>query len=536
MPPVQGEIHRTHAPRPASRWRGRVVRSKTGRLLLRLAKGFEVLVERSVIQAISPLVSPIQGRRAVARRLDMRHRLPIVLIALLFAPCLGATQTPKVVSLGDLFALAHDSEPGYDAARANLVAARARERQAYGAMLPQISATASTNGNGRRYQTLDTKTATLHDRYHAHTGQLSLNQPLWRRANSVALAQAGSAAEQANWQLADTEQQLYAKLATGWFDLMEARDAVDFNAAQRDALKAQWDIARRSAELGAKSQPEADDARAKYEQADADELSAEMDVQTKIAAIEPWIGSADSLVQPWLREDARIPDLLGDDADGWVAQIDEHCPALRAASAAIAAADAEIDKQRAGHQPTLDIVATYGNNDQNVGNFPGQPGYRIATLTVGLQLNVPLYSGGTQSAKVVEALALRDKARDDFESARRQAVLNVKTAFFGWRAGRARTVAARTAIDAARRALALASRGTSHGVRTEADVLTARQQLAAARRDRRKGSYQQLTAFIKLKATLGDLTGADVDELDALFVNARDDRDDMTAIAAAAAP
>ncbi|SKB74030.1 TolC family protein [Luteibacter sp. 22Crub2.1] len=142
---------------------------------------------------------------------------------------------------------------------------------------------------------------------------------------------------------------------------MKARDAVDFNAAQRD----------------------------------------EMDAQTKAAATEPWIASADGLVHPWLREDACIPDLLGDDEDAWVSQIDDHCPALRAAAAAIGAADTEIAKQRAGQQPTLDIVATYGNNDQDVGTFPGQSGYRIRTLTLGLQLNIPLYSSGTQSAKVL---------------------------------------------------------------------------------------------------------------------------------------
>ncbi|TCV93351.1 outer membrane protein [Luteibacter rhizovicinus] len=455
-----------------------------------------------------------------------RYRLPIFAIACLFASCTAVAQT---VTLGELFSLAHDSEPGYRAAQSNVDAARARERQALGAMLPQITATANTNGNGRRYNTLDTHTATLRDHYHSNGNQLSLNQPLWRRANTVALQQAGKATEQAGYQLADTEQQLYLKLATSWFDLMEARDAVDFSTAQRDALRAQWDIARRGAELGAESEPKADDARAKYEEAAADELSAEMDLAAKAAAIEQWIGSSEGLVQPWLREDASIPDLLGDDADAWLAQIDSHCPALRAAATAVAAAEDEISKQRAGYQPTLDMVATFGNTDQNVGNFPGQPGYRIRQLAIGLQLNVPLYSGGAQSAKVAEAIAMREKARDDQESARRQAVLNVKTAFLGWRAGRAKTNAARTAIHSAQRALALAERGTLHGVKTDADVLTARQQLAGARRDVRKGAYQQLTSFIKLKATLGDLSGTDIDELDSLFVAVRADRDRIAA-------
>ena len=477
----------------------------------------------------------LPGARASAARRRLRYGLLIV-GGVLSVPVAYAAQPSQAVSLGELFALAHDSEPGYDAARANLVAARARQRQALGAMLPQISITGSTNGNNRRYATLDTKTSTLHDTYHANTGQLSINQPVYRKANTVALDQAGHASDQANWQLADTEQQLYAKLATSWFDLMEARDAVDFSDAQRDALKAQWQIAKRGAELGVKSVPEAEDAQAKYEQADADDTSAMMDRETKLAALEPWIGNTDGLEQPWLREDARIPDLVGDSMDEWVAQVDEHCPALRAAAAAVAAAEAEISKQRAGHQPTLDIVATYGNNDQNVGNFPGQPGYRIRTFTVGLQLNIPLYAGGAQSAKVAEAIALRDKARDDLESARRQAVMNVKTAYLGWKSGRAHVTAADVALHSARQALLLAQRGSVHGVRTDADVLTARQQMASARRDRRKGSYQQLVSFIKLRAALGDLTGTDVDELDALFVPHRDDIDVLPTIASGAQP
>jgi outer membrane protein len=422
-----------------------------------------------------------------------------------------------VTSLGELFAVAHESEPGYRSAKANVVASHARTRQALGAMLPQLTATANSNGNRRRYETRDKIPNVLHDRYHSNGDQLSLNQPLWRPANVAFWHQAQESATQAEYQLEDAEQQLYLKLATAWFDLMEARDAVEFTTAQRDALHAQWNIARRAAELGAQSQPQADDAQAKYEEASADEASAELDVAAKLAALEQWVGPADGLMQPYLRDDAKIPDLVGGDLDEWLEQIDTHSPALHAAGRAIAAAEAEVSKQRAGHQPTLDMVATYGDTDQAVGNFPGQPGYRIRQFAVGLQLNVPLYSGGTQSAKVAEALALRDKARDDQDATRRQAILNVKTALLGWRAGQAKATGARIAVASARTTLAAAEGGASRGLKTDADVLTARQQLAAARRDMRKGRYQQLTSYIKLKSTLGELSAADLDELDQLF-------------------
>jgi outer membrane protein len=449
----------------------------------------------------------------------------LVLVLVLALACVGridATQ-PTTDSLGELFSIAQQSEPGYRSAQANVAAAHARTRQAMGAMLPQITATWNSKGNRRRYKTLNSPPSVLHDRYHSNGDEIRLSQALWRPADVAAWRQADENAAQANAQLDDAEQQLYLKVATAWFDLMESRDTVEFSAAQRDALHAQWNITRRAAELGAQGQPQADEAQAKYEEANADEASAELDVESKLAALEQWTGSADGLLQPYLRDDAHLPELMGGDLDEWLEQIDTHSPALRAASNAIAAADAGVSQQRAGHQPTLDIVASYGDTDQAVGNFPGQTGYQIRQLAVGLQLNVPLYSGGTQSAKVTEAMAMRDKAYDELDAARRQAILKVKTAFFGWRAGKAKAAAARIKMRSAKSALAAAEKASSNGLKTDADVLAAQQEVAAARRDMRKGRYQQLTSYIQLRSTLGELSASDIDELDRMFSDKESD-------------
>lgn len=443
----------------------------------------------------------------------------VVLLCLsIVVTCARATTAPtQPTTLGEIFDAAHESEPSYRSAEANLAASHARSRQALGAMLPQLSMTASVNGNRRSYNTHDATTDTLRDRYHSHTDQFSLTQPIWRPANLASWHEAKESEAQAQYQLADAEQKLYAKLASAWFDLMQARDEVEFTTAQRDALHAQWDIARRGAELGTQSAPQAADAEAKYREASADEASAELDQQAKLAALEQLTGPADGLLQPYLRDNATLPDLVGEDVDAWLNLVDTHCPSLHAAAQAIAAADEEIRKQRAGHHATLDLVANYGNNDQAVGNFPGQSGYGIRTLTVGLQLNVPLYTGGTQSAKVAEALAAREKALADRDAARRQAILDIRTSFLQWQAGRAKAKAAQIGMGAAHAAWVAASRGEAHGLKTSADVLSARQQWAAARRDMHKGRYQQLTAYVKLRTTLGELSADDVDELDRLF-------------------
>ncbi|MGO1069152.1 TolC family protein [Lysobacter sp. CA199] len=442
-------------------------------------------------------------------------------VSLALAFCLNAAAQERAanepVSLGELFAIARESEPNVRASAANAQAADARTRQAFGAMLPQLSVSANRNRNRRRYETEGRLPSTTRDRYDNDSAQLTLNLPLWRPANHAALRQSREAGQQAEFQLEDAEQQLYLKLATVWFELMETRDAAEFTAAQRDALKARWDIALSGVRHGQASPPEAEEARGKYESANADAESAKLDHDTKLAELEQWLGPAEELIQPYLRDDASIPDTLGGDTDAWLEQIDSHSPAVRAARRAVRVAEEEVGKQRAGHQPTLDLVASYGNNTQDVGNFPGQSGYDIKQWNVGVQLNVPLYSGGTISAKVSEARAMLDKALAEAEATRRLATVNVKSARLSWLAGQSKANAARIGVSAGQLALTAAERGLARGLAVQADVLDARQKIATSLRDLRKARYQQLVASLKLRATLGQLGAADIEELDDLF-------------------
>ncbi len=473
-------------------------------------------------------------------RSKRRARAPLENLVLksLAIPVLGCSllallqPAAQAETLWQLWQKARQSEPTYLGARATLDAAQARSRQTLGAMLPQISASASTNDNHRNYETRQSRLPRQRDQYNSSSGQISLNQPIWRYANLVARSQAEDSARQAEYQLVGAEQDLVAKLVVAWFDLLAARDNLVFATRQAQAALRQWQILERGAELGQESAPRAADARAKYEQAAADAVAAETERQLKLAALEQLAGPVQDFVPPYLRPGVMLADLEGDRLDDWLALVERRNPALLAARRAFDASQAEVRKQRAGHQPTLDLVASYGSSGQQAGNFPGQNGYRIKTGTVGLQLNVPIYSGGSTSAKVAEAVALSEKARADVEAARRSAALALKQAWFGWQTGHAREAAGRRAEEAAQAALKLAERGNDNGLRTEFDVLQASQQLEGARRDRRRGSYEQLTAYVKLKALLGEIGVNDVDELDQLLVPSEEDAAPSSAQAA----
>lgn len=410
-------------------------------------------------------------------------------------------------------------DPTYLGARTGVDVADARRRQAIGALLPQASGNANTNSNQRDYRTRADNTQPAQDKYNSHAYQLQLTQPLWRYANFVSWQQAGAITAQAESQLAGAEQDLFVRLLQAWFDVLAARDASQFAVQQMAAAGRNLETAMRGGELGTHSEPQVEEAKAKSEQAVADTLTAETDAQLKIAALEQVVGSLRGFVPPFMREGAVLADLGMEKMETWLERVEAQNPNVQAATKALEAASDEVRKQSAGHQPTLDLVANYGKNSQAVGGFPGQAGYDITQGSVGLQLTLPIFSGGTQSAKVDEALAQKEKARHDLEAARRNALLAGKQAWLGWQAARMRAHAGIQMLRSAESALEVARQGLEKGLKVELDVLQAEQSRRAALRDYRKARYEQIVSYAKLKAATGSLTQADVQALDVLFIN-----------------
>jgi outer membrane protein len=442
---------------------------------------------------------------------------------------LGMAADARAQTFAETLELARNNEPTYLSAKASVTAAQEKYKQAFAGLLPQLSVSASANTNQRDYITRDSPIPPAEDRYRANSRTLNLTQPVWRHANFIATTQANLVIGQAEQQLAAAEQELLAKLITAWCDVMRARDDMVNASRQVDATRQQMEILRRGVQLGTASAPALEDARAKHNKALADRVSSEMEMQVKIAMIEQLAGPLRGFRAKFLSPRFSLQEPGDNSLDKWVEIAETGSPAVLAAEQAYAAAGEEVRKQRAGHEPTLDVVGSYGINSQTVGNFPGQNGYEIKQKTIGVQLNIPLYSGGGQNAKVGEAVAESEKARYDLEAARRAARLNAKQAWYLWQAGSARQVAALQGVKSSLAALDAALLGRNTGLKTELDVLQARQQLEEARRDLNRARYDMIIGAIRLKATAGKLTDTDVVELGKLFIDPEPAVEDLLA-------
>src|SRR5262249_12985548 len=140
----------------------------------------------------------------------------------------------------------------------------------------------------------------------------------------------------------------------------------------------------------------------------------------------------------------------------------------------------EVDRQRAGHYPTLDLVASFNQAYQGASasvTVSSAAAFDSRLGIVGVQLNVPLYLGGSSDSKVRQAVANLEGARQNLEGARRAAQLSTQTSFTGVTSGYAQIKALEQALVSAQVSYDSTRVGLEVGVRTNLDVLNQQQQV-----------------------------------------------------------
>jgi outer membrane protein len=418
------------------------------------------------------------------------------------------------LTLKESIELAMRNDPTFLAAQSNLTIARERADQTVAGLLPQLTASANTAANRRDYNwhTQPPSLPAPTERFNSNSAQLNFTMPLWKHSSEIALTQAHLSLSQADIQLNAAAQDLLVRLVQAWFDAMQARDEMIPAEARVQTAQQQMEVSQRGYYKDVLSLTELEDARAKHEQAIADRAATQSELEIKLAMLEQIVGPV-SFAPPVL-SDQFSPPKFSSTLEQWLIQAEEGNPAVRAAQRALEATNEEIRKQRAGHEPTLDLIASYTKSAQEAGVSGGQLGFDSRQSSVGLQFNMPLYAGGGQNAKVREALALRDKAAQELEAARRNARLLTKQAWFTWRVSQVREASGLKTIHSAALALKGEQTARARGVKADHDVLQAQQQNAAALRDWRKARYDTILSQIKLKAACGQLSHNDLLALD----------------------
>jgi outer membrane protein len=189
---------------------------------------------------------------------------------------------------------------------------------------------------------------------------------------------------------------------------------------------------------------------------------------------------------------------------------------VRVAQSNFDIAQLEVDRQRAGHYPTLDLVASFNQAYQGASpsiSITAPAAFDSRLGVVGVQLNVPLYLGGSIDSRVRQAVSNLEGARQNLEAARRSAQLSTQTAFTGVTSGFAQIKALEQALVSAQVSYDSTKVGLEVGVRTNLDVLNQQQQVYQTRFNLAQAYYNFVISGLKLKQAVGTLTEADLEQI-----------------------
>lgn len=435
----------------------------------------------------------------------MKPRLPSRLLArLLAAAGLATALVPAAWSL-DLatayeLALSHDAQ--VRAARAAADAGRERLPQARAQLLPSVSAQIS-----RARNTLETtapdlfgNAATTSSRYRSEGDVLSLRQPIIRPALWAQYRQAGFAVADAEAVLAVEMQNLATRVAQLYFQALLSQDQLDAVREQQKAYAGQLEAARRGLAAGVGTRTDVDEAKARLDLTQAQELELRQGVEAARRELSLMINQpvqALAVVDP--RKLALAPP-SPDSMDAWLQRAEASSPELRALRARFDAAREEVSKAKSGHAPTLDATVQISRStSENI--------TRINTTyeqrQVGVQLTIPLFQGGYVNSQVREALARQEQAESQLEAGRRDLNIRVLREYRGVSEGVLRVQALEQAVRSGLELVNSNKRSFEAGVRTRVDILNAEQQLAVARRDLAQARYVYLASRVRLAALSG---------------------------------
>lgn len=345
---------------------------------------------------------------------------------------------------------------------------------------------------------------------------VAARQPLYNRADSVKIDQAEQALLAAQADLKIAEDDLAARLAQAYFEVLGAQDVLNTTQANKKALAEQLASAKRNFEVGNATITDTREAQARFDLAGAQEIAATNDLRVKRIALDQLVGRPDVTPSP-LRTPVNLDTLAPGQIDDWVAQT-ATAPTVRKAEMALAVAKLEIDKAKAGHLPTVDAVASLSRSSTDTSNANAQASASPGTLaTIGLELNMALYAGNAVQNRVREVLVLQDKAERDADNARRSVALGTRQAFSGVQSGLAQVKAYEAAEASAKLALEATQLGYRVGVRINKDVLDAQTALSNTQKDLYKARYDVIVGSVKLRQASGTLKADDLNELNKLL-------------------
>ena len=345
----------------------------------------------------------------------------------------------------------------------------------------------------------------------ANQVSMDLSLLLYDKTTSMAVKQVALDVEVSALNLEEAKQSLMLRVANSYFRLLASIDSREVARVQKIAIQRQMDLANERLEVGLGTRTDLFDAKARFQQAQADEILAENQINNNIAVLKEMIGVDPGEVMP-LADDAPLTLPVPNNVEDWIVQAGEHNLSLKIQELNVASAMIELQKKQNTRSPKIGLSASHSWTESGSGRAAPND---FSGTSVALSFSIPIYSGGAIALEAEQAMAKQTLAAQLLEQAERQVSTATITEFLAVSSQMSQAKALLEAIVAGKNALEAKEEGFSAGLTTNLDVLDAQRDLSRSTKDYLQARYNYILSTLNLEKATGQLDEDDIHRVNA---------------------
>ena len=408
------------------------------------------------------------------------------------------------------YGAALQNDPGYRAAAYEKEAGQQFKVIGRSSLLPVLSGAYTTNHNDGD---ITRSSVTQHQSYRSENANVQVRQPIINFESIARYRQGVAKTSLSEAEFSLRHQDLIVRVASAYMDVKYAEDQFTLVESQLDAYAKRLLANDRLFEKGEGTKTEMLETQARFDLAEAQVMESRdslMNVRSALAAL---VGDDITNLEPLL-DDFRVKPMLPESFDEWKTIALEQNPEIAAQRHAVEVARQEINKQRAGHAPRIDLIAAVNKTKSDNIIFFGLDTF---TRSIGVQVNVPLYAGGSVTAQTSQAVSNHEKAKAELEAKTNQVLIELRKQYSLILSSARRIDALMKTVDSGNYLLEATRKSTTFGTRTNIDILNAQQKLFEAKLDLVQARYNYLLSYLRIRRSAGTININDLQEVASYF-------------------
>ena len=434
----------------------------------------------------------------------------LAIIQLYSSTTIAATVTSPETPL-QIYEIAVKNDPSLSIAHALFRAKEENKSLSRGGLYPEIDLNTEIARNREDVDTTGVGSSGV-TYFDSHRIQLELKQSLYSKDkfSRIDIAEAEFLVAEIEHTMA--HHAVIMSVATTYFEVLSAQDNLNFANAEKQAITEQLAIIKQRYKLGKSTKTDLLEVQASYDLSFAEVILAQDDYKDALEGLTQLTGMAHSQIAKL--SPAFVPAQLEPaELDHWVETASSNNLQLQAEQFAILTHKHEIEQQKSGHYPTLDLVAKYRNAETG-GRFGDS---NTDDKSIGLELDIPIYNGGQINSRVRSAHLKVEESRYRLQQTQRKVIRQTQKAFRAITNSLNRVNALKQAVVSTKAALAAITKGYKVGARTTADVLDAQRELYKTKRDYSADRYNYALNYLQLKNISGQLNKDDLVTIEQWF-------------------